>query len=285
MKWAYCTNGFGDHRLPEALEVLAGLGYRGAAITLDHGHLDPYAPGLAAEVAATGKLLASLGLEAVVETGGRYTLDPWRKHHPTLLSDGAERRIDFLTRAMSVAVDLGAPIVHLWSGALPDVPVDEAWERLVRGCATLLDAADRQGVMLAFEPEPGMFIDTLDAYERLRALLDGHPRFGLTLDIGHCHCVEPMTVAECVRRALPYLVHVQIEDMRRGVHEHLEFGTGTVDFPAALDALGGYDGLVAVELARHGHAAPDVARRSIEFLRRTHERLDGASRTGHRTAP
>ena len=48
---------------------------------------------------------------------------------------------------------------------------------------------------------------------------------------------------ECVRRALPYLVHVQIEDMRRGVHEHLEFGEGEIDFApvlAALTATGGW---------------------------------------------
>jgi sugar phosphate isomerase/epimerase len=56
--------------------------------------------------------------------------------------------------------------------------------------------------------------------------------------------------------------------MRRGVHEHLEFGAGEIDFPPVLRALsdGGYRGLVAVELPRHSHAAPDVARRSIEFL-------------------
>ena len=46
--------------------------------------------------------------------------------------------------------------------------------------------------------------------------------------------------------------------MRRGVHEHLELGDGEIDFPAVLGALAraGYRGLVAVELPRHGHAAP-----------------------------
>jgi len=35
---------------------------------------------------------------------------------------------------------------------------------------------------------------------------------------------------------------------------------------AALDEVG-YRGLVAVELPRHSHAAPGVARRSIDFLK------------------
>ncbi len=119
--------------------MLAELGYTGAAITLDHGHLDPYAPGLAGEVAAVGKLLGDLGMNAVVETGGRYTLDPRRKHYPTLLDDAADRRIDYLTRAIRVAAELGAPVVHLWSGAIPaGLHPDEAWARLARGCEHLL---------------------------------------------------------------------------------------------------------------------------------------------------
>jgi sugar phosphate isomerase/epimerase len=58
--------------------------------------------------------------------------------------------------------------------------------------------------------------------------------------------------------------------MRPGVHEHLEFGSGDIDFPPVLDALGrcGYQGLVTVELPRHSFAAPDVARRSLDFLRK-----------------
>ncbi|MDA0637778.1 sugar phosphate isomerase/epimerase [Nonomuraea sp. MCN248] len=273
MKWAYCTNGFAGHRLPEALAVLADLGYTGVAVTLDHGHLDPCSPTLAGEVSRIAGLLDRLGMDVVVETGGRYTLDPLRKHHPTLVSEDAGPRVDFLTTAMRVAADLGAPVVHLWSGALPGgLPEAQAYPRLARRCARLLDEADRVGVTLGFEPEPGMLVADLDGYERLRAMLDAHPRFGLTLDVGHCHCVEREDLVTCLRRALPYTVHVQIEDMRRGVHEHLEFGEGEIDFVPVLAALRGYTGLVAVELARHSHAAPQVAHRSIGFLRRAHER-------------
>ncbi|MET7335328.1 sugar phosphate isomerase/epimerase family protein [Nonomuraea sp. NPDC005650] len=284
MNWAYCTNGFGDHRLAEALAILHDLGYSGAAITLDRGHLDPYAPGLAAEVSRIAALLERLGLAAVVETGGRYTLDPWRKHHPTLISEDAGRRAEFLTTAMRIAADLGAPVVHLWSGVQPDgMTEEEAYARLAGQCERLLDEADRTGVTLGFEPEPGMLVRDLDGYERLRGMLGAHPRFGLTLDIGHCHCVERDDLPTCVRRALPYTVHVQIEDMRREVHEHLEFGEGEIDFVPVLAELSGYSGLVAVELARHGHAAPQVARRSIEFLRRAHEgRVADTGRTAGR---
>jgi sugar phosphate isomerase/epimerase len=65
-------------------------------------------------------------------------------------------------------------------------------------------------------------------------------------------------------------VNVQIEDMCRGAHAHLEFGQGEIDFPPVLAALSeaGYAGLISVELPRHSHTAPDVAERSLAFLRR-----------------
>jgi L-ribulose-5-phosphate 3-epimerase len=127
-------------------------------------------------------------------------------------------------------------------------------------------------VRLGFEPEPGMLVDDLAGYLKLRAEV-GSDVLGLTLDIGHLRCNEPLAPPDCIAAGAPYLVNVQIDDMRRGVHEHLEFGAGEVDFPPVLRALreGGYPGLVAVELPRHSYAAPLVAGQSIEFLRAAEE--------------
>ena len=71
-----------------------------------------------------------------------------------------------------------------------------------------------------------------------------------------------------IRRWAPRLVNVHIEDMRRGVHEHLMFGEGEIDFPPVLQALAevGYTGGVYVELSRHSHEGPAAARRAFEFL-------------------
>ncbi|MEV6986634.1 sugar phosphate isomerase/epimerase family protein [Sphaerisporangium sp. NPDC051017] len=272
MRFGYGTNGFTNHRLDEALAVLADLGYDGVALTLDAGHLDPYAPGLAHHVDHVAKRLGELGLAVVIETGGRYVLDPYRKHHPTLLHppEAAARRIDLLRRAVRVGADLGAEAVSFWSGVLPpEVGEERAWDNLLAGVAAVLQEAEEREVTLGFEPEPGMLVDTIAAFERLHALAGAPPRLGMTLDIGHCRALEPEPVPDCVRRAGPHLVNIQIEDMRRGVHEHLEFGDGEIDFPPVLEALEqtGYRGLVSVELPRHSHAAPMIAERSLRFLR------------------
>ncbi|MFB6814003.1 sugar phosphate isomerase/epimerase family protein [Streptomyces sp. NPDC056347] len=270
---AYGTNGFADHRLPDALRVLADLGYQGVSLTLDHQHLDPYAHDLPQAITTTRRALADTGLAVVIETGARYLLDPWHKHRPTLLSaepEGRALRLDLLHRAIDIAAELEAEAVHFWSGTPdPGTTPEQAWQRLVDGCAATLAHADTTHTALAFEPEPGMLVADLADYRRLHHDLGRPDRFGLTLDIGHCQCLEPHPVARCVELAADRLTHVQIEDMRRGTHEHLPFGTGEIDFPPVLHALHntGYQGLVSVELPRHSHAATATARHSIAFLR------------------
>ncbi|AXK31430.1 sugar phosphate isomerase/epimerase [Streptomyces armeniacus] len=270
---AYGTNGLADLRLDDALAVLAELGYDGVGLTLDHMHLDPLAPDLARRTAAVARSLERRGLSVTVETGARYVLDPRRKHGPTLLDaepEGRAARVGLLCTAVRVAADLGAHAVHCFSGvAPPGTPHYEAWQRLTDGMGTVLDAADAAGVPLAVEPEPGHLVEDLAGFHRLRMAVGGTPGLGLTLDLGHCQCLEPAPPEECVHAAAPWLRHVQIEDMRRGKHEHLPFGEGEMDFPPILAALRdvGYEGLVTVELPRHSHAGPAMAETSLRFLR------------------
>ncbi|MEX0701264.1 MAG: sugar phosphate isomerase/epimerase family protein [Planctomycetales bacterium] len=293
MLLGYNTNGFPHHRPAEAVALLAGIGYRSVAITVDHHCLDPYSPRLDEEVGRMRELLASLGLRCVVETGARFLLDPRAKHEPTLMTAdpaGRARRVDFLRRCVDIAAALGADALSFWSGTLrDDAPEEGAFARLVEGCRAVLERAREKNVPLAFEPEPGMFIETMEQYARLleragwaaptnqgdptheKRWAQPPPRgplFGLTLDIGHLHCVEDEPIPAHVRRWKDRLVNVHIEDMQKGTHEHLMFGEGTIDFPPVLAALAeiGYAGGVHVELSRHGHAAPQAARQAFDFL-------------------
>src|SRR4051812_47800475 len=103
MRLGYNTNGFAHHRLADALAVIAELGYRAIAITLDVHHLDPYAPSHRDELDDLARRCRELDLDPVIETGARFLLDPRRKHQPTLISAAAPdraRRLDFLGRAI-----------------------------------------------------------------------------------------------------------------------------------------------------------------------------------------
>jgi L-ribulose-5-phosphate 3-epimerase len=271
MYLGYNTNGFAHHRLDDALAILADLGYQGVGLTVDHGVLSPLDPDWRREAERVRGLLERHRLRSVIETGARFLLDPRRKHQPTLLSPSPEERqvrLDFLGHCVELGRALGADAVSFWSGAAIDGADEETlWDRLTAGCHRLLEIAD--GVPLAFEPEPGMFVDTMTRFAELQRRMETSA-LGLALDIGHLHCLGETPIADQIRRWAPLLRDVHIDDMRTGVHDHLMFGDGEIDFPPVLDALAevGYSGGVFVELSRHSHDAVRTATRSLEFLRR-----------------
>ncbi len=274
MLFGYNTNGLAHHDAYQAVELLADLGYRSVALTIDHGLLNPYGGHVASRIKQMRRLLDERGMRSVVETGARFLLDSRQKHEPTLVTsepDGRDKRVEFYKHCIDAAADLGSDCVSLWSGVLRDgANPATALKRLVGGLREVLDYAEQKQVIIGFEPEPGMFIATMDDYRKLRAALP-HPRLKLTLDVGHLHCLGETPIASVVEAWGPDLVNVHIEDMRAGVHEHLMFGEGEIAFGPVLKALLriGYSGGVHVELSRHSHEGPTAAARSLEFLKAT----------------
>jgi L-ribulose-5-phosphate 3-epimerase len=278
MLLGYNTNGMAHHELFDAVTLLAEIGYRSVAITIDHGALPPYGRYFPQRLSRLRRLLRVLGMRSVIETGARFLLDPARKHEPTLISadPGARnRRVEFYRHAIRCAAELESDCVSLWSGVLRDeVAHEEAMARLVAGLEEVLDDAAGQGVLIGFEPEPGMFIDSMSRYDELLRSVDA-PSLRLTLDVGHLHCQGEVPIADSVRRWSSRLANVHMEDMRAGVHEHLMFGEGEIDFPPLLQALAevDYQGGIHVELSRHSHDAPNAARQAFDFLNPMIERL------------
>jgi len=272
MYLGYNTNGLPGHRFEDALKVLSEIGYRGVAITLDHHLLDPYGPDLDERIRHVRRLLERYSFSSVIETGARFLLDRNRKHQPTLLSEsaaGRARRVDFLIRCVEVGAALGSEAVSFWSGT-PDRPMDDqtALERLVEGCRHVLDRAEKHELRIGFEPEPGMWVDTMSRFAELDERID-HELFQLTLDVGHVHCLESETPAQVIREWGNRVVNVHLDDMKRGVHEHLAFGDGEIEFEPVIQALRdvSYGSGVFVELPRHGHDAVRTAEQSFAFLK------------------
>jgi len=275
MRLGYNTNGLAHHRLLDAIEFLADEGYQSVAITLDAGALDPYdePSSLNRQVTLVRNALDRRGLSRVIETGARYLLNPRKKHDPTLMDPDPARRAlrhDFLCRAIDLASALQAESFSLWSGASPS-PIDEGhgMDRLAEEVHRLLDRAETAHMTLAFEPEPGMFVDTLERFAQLDTRIGGHPLFQMTLDLGHVHCSNEGDIPALIAKWQSRIVNIHIEDMVQGVHEHLMFGEGTMDFPSIFRALHqiGYAYGLHVELSRHSHIAADAVRKAAAFLK------------------
>ncbi len=278
LRFAYNTNGAANHRLDDALLLIAEAGYDGVALTLDHHHLDPYAPDLTGRIGKLARRLAELNLGVVIETGARFLLDPRAKHEPTLLSpepEGRRKRLDFLYRAIEIAAILNAETVSLWAGVpRPEVEIGEARHWLAEGVADLVERAAREGVTVSLEPEPGMLVETLDDY---REVSRQAPGLRLALDTGHCLVTGEREPDEAVREFAGVLGTVTIEDMRRGVHKHLPFGEGEMNVEAVLAALEevSFGALVCVELSRESHRAHAAIPEAIAFLKEAEAKAEG----------
>jgi D-psicose/D-tagatose/L-ribulose 3-epimerase len=268
LRFAYNTNGAANHRLDDALGLIADAGYDGVALTLDIHHLDPFAPDFPDARRRLAARLRTLGLGCVVETGARFLLDPRAKHEPTLLAAdpaGRARRVEFLSRALEVAADTGADAMSFWAGVpKPGVLHDQARAWLLDGAAQVARRAEALGATAALEPEPGMLIETVDDWAALRI-----PGLRLALDTGHCIVTGERDPADAVREFAPHLGTVSIEDMKRGIHIHLPFGEGDMDVPGVLRALGevGFDKLVCVEMSRESHRADTIIPASLAYLK------------------
>ncbi|WP_375436716.1 sugar phosphate isomerase/epimerase family protein [uncultured Hymenobacter sp.] len=270
LRYAYNTNGAANHRLDDALVLIAEAGYDGVALTLDHQHHDPYAPDFSGRTTALASRLRELGLGLVLETGARYLLDYRQKHEPTLLSlaaAGRAKRVDFLTRCLDICATCQGETVSFWAGVpQPGVAPTQAWDWLLEGLHQVVAAAQQRGVVASLEPEPGMLVETVDDYLRLRQEL---PDLKLALDTGHLLVTGERDPAAAVAEFAPHLGTVAVEDMRRGVHEHLPFGEGDMDVPAILAALQSinFSRLVCVELSRESHRAHQMIPQALAYLR------------------
>ncbi len=275
LSFGYNTNGFAHHKLEDALEIIADCGYRGVALTLDNYHCNPFMTE-AADLARLKQLLGKLRLRMVIETGAQYLLHPQQRRHPTLISaENRQIRLEFLRRAVDIAAELEAECVSFWSGvAEANVPEHQAWDWLVTACMQLTEHAKRRGVQLAFEPVPGMLVDDTAKFEVLKKHITS-ARFGLTLDVGHVFCTENNPFRQVYGKFTSLIRNIHIEDIRDRKHDHLMFGEGELDFTAVLRALHNNKctTLINVELPRDGHRAPDVARRAIQFLNATSQKI------------
>ena len=114
--------------------------------------------------------------------------------------------------------------------------VGGAWKLFVEMLKPVVEHAEKEGVLLLIEPEPGLLIETADQFLELMQHIDS-PAVGLNFDIGHAYCVgdDPATT---IPRVAKYIRHFHLEDIAATrVHHHLVPGEGAIDFAATFRAI------------------------------------------------
>jgi sugar phosphate isomerase/epimerase len=253
---AFSTNAYLKFPFAEAVRRLAAIGYAGVEIMADVPHawpaclLDEQKQAIRQALAEHGMAISNINafmMNAVSDARQRYWHPSWiepDRHYRQV-------RIDHTRRSLTLARELGARCITTEPGG----PVEPggSWSAALRlfleGLKPVAEHAEKEGVLLLIEPEPGLLIETADQFQELMGHVDS-PAVGLNFDIGHFYCVGDDPAAT-VPRLARYIRHFHLEDIAASrVHHHLVPGEGAIDFAATFRAIRevAYDGWVTVEL-------------------------------------
>ena len=191
---------------------------------------------------------------------------------PALISPNPKHRADrtaMILKTLQFARDIGAANVSITSGrCIGGMPPDKAAGQFAESIKPILDAADRLGVNVGIECEPGLFLEYV---AELRDWIDrlNHPRFGANLDIGHS-VVMGESIAEAVLPLEGRIWNLHVEDLPGRKHYHMIPGEGTFPWDELKRALVDtrYHRFLTVELYTHTANPQHAAEASYRFLSR-----------------
>lgn len=275
MQLAFSSNAYMRFSVEETIRRIAAMGYAGIEILADVPHAWP-AFLLEERKESIRRTLDECGLEisninafmmnAVSDPRQHYWYPSWiepDRHYRQI-------RIEHTKRALTLAREIGARCITTEPGG-PLEP-GQSWESgaelFVEGLKGVLEHAEKEGVLLLVEPEPGLLVERVDQYLDIASRIDS-PALGMNFDIGHAYCVseEP---AEFIPQCAEHIKHFHFEDIAATrVHQHLIPGHGAIDFAATMGAIReiGYGGWITVELYPYIDDPDAAAREALEYVR------------------
>ena len=158
------------------------------------------------------------------------------------------------------AVGVPAVTVHAnWPSGMFDVDDGIGWQ--VESLAAILAEARSRNVRIMYELLGGW----RDAPANIRQVLNELPDLLCHLDLGHCNLCGSSPEA-MIRAFADRLHHIHLHDNNGQADLHLPPGTGTIDWPAVMQALRevGYDGTITLEIFSPD---PDYALLALEKVR------------------
>ncbi len=256
MKLAFSSNAYLRFSFNDAAKKIGKLGYQGIEIMADVPHawpafmLEEQKQGIRDSLKSNNLAISNINsfmMHAVNDSRQRYWYPSWiepDKHYRQI-------RIDHTMRCLTMAKELGAPCITTEPGG--PVEAGASWNAglklFVEMLKPVIEHAEKEGVLLLIEPEPGLLIETADQFLEFMGYIKS-PMVGCNFDIGHSYCVgdDP---ASTILKLAKYIKHYHLEDIANTrVHHHLIPGDGAIDFKAAIEAIKatGYKEWVTIEL-------------------------------------
>lgn len=270
MRFSFSSNAFRNYSLRETAGHIAAAGFAGMEIMCDTPHAWPYDLSVN-DVRRIKGVLEEKGLE-IANLNAFMMCAIQDFHHPSWIEaepDFRRQRIDYTIRCIRLAESLGVSCISTEPGGpINGMKRETAMCLFMDGLAEVVPHALNCGVTLLIEPEPGLLIQTADEFLDLVHSF-GADGIGLNFDVGHFYCVNE---DPCLKMAQlkAYIRHFHLEDIPANrEHRHIMLGEGGINIPLVLQQIQaiGYEGYVTVELYPYQESAPEVATRSMQFLR------------------
>jgi len=267
MKFALCNEMFQNRSVAEVCAIASRLGYHGlelAPFTLA-ARADAISADQRRQIRQT---VRDYGLEVV---GLHWLLAGTTGLHMTTADKERRRKTgEYFGVLMELCRDVGGEVLVIGSpqqrNAAEGQSPAEAWRNAADLFGSLLDRAEKLGVVLCLEPLAPVetnFINT--AAEGLRMVREiNHPRFRLHLDVKSM-CSEGKPVAEIIRSVpVEWIGHFHVNDANL-----YGPGMGATDYgpiAAAIQEIG-WDRWLSVEVFKYDPDPETIAEKSIEYLR------------------
>jgi sugar phosphate isomerase/epimerase len=272
MKYAFCNEMFGDGMFEQVWPEVAKLGYTGVEIapfTLwkEDEHFDVRSvPAFMRQ--KVKQVAADSGLEVVglhwllAKTMGFYLTSP-NAHVRSATTD-------YIKALVELCADLGGTIMVLGSpqqrNLLPGVGYNDAEQYAADVLRAAMPSCQERGVTIALEPlgpAEGDFMLTAEAGIRLAKLVDS-PNCKLHLDV-KAMSSEKHSIPVVIESSREWLAHFHANDPNL-----LGPGMGDIEFGEIFQTLHDihYDGWVSVEVFNYEPSPIEIARQSIEYMKK-----------------
>lgn len=218
IKLGYSTSGLINLNLIQAIHVVEEAGYSEIELSFHQQQFNPFQISDQELILLQEEFKKRRIKPACIASPTFFFMEE-RPHDPSLICvdlAGRKQRIHLIKEAIRIAKILKTPIVSFGSGFIRDelssAAIVDAETLLIDSIHQCLDGCE--DIILTIEPEPGMYIETLEQGINLVKKINSK-NFQLHIDLCHAFCSEK-NYLDALRKAAPYTQYVHVSDTQEG---------------------------------------------------------------------
>lgn len=249
---SYSTNGLVNLSLMEAIDAVERAGYPGIELAFHRDQFNPFELSDEDLLALRRRFETGHIKPSCISTATLF-FQTDRPHEPSAMSielAGRKQRIRLIKEGIRIARALEVSIVSFGSGFIrhehvnnPHIDPESLLIESIHECLAFIGDDD---ITLTIEPEPGMFIETIDQGLALIEKVNSG-RFRLHIDICHAYCSDD-DYLDALARAAPLTKYLHVSDtgdgynlkilqMADGLELDFDFASYLIYFPETADFL------------------------------------------------